>query len=203
MHIGLVSAVALVGAMLFASVTHAKTYRWLDEHGHVHYGDHVPAKYAQSEVQVLNEYGVVIGLRSELESAEEQALEESDQQAQQSADEQFEEQQRYDHYLLSSYDSADQIIARRNDQLAILDARIAIAEQSLARTRATLEELRQRADEARRTDQAVPETLQKQLMEFETMVRTSQVAVNAMHAERAKVEAEFERDVARFLELSS
>lgn len=68
----------------------------------------------------------------------------------------------HDCCLLNSYSSADQITARRDDQLAILDARTAIAEKSLARSRATLQVLR----------------------------------------ERAEVEAEFARDVARFLELT-
>ncbi len=39
----------------------AQTYRWVDDKGVVHYGDSVPAEYAQKERSVLNGQGVEVG----------------------------------------------------------------------------------------------------------------------------------------------
>ena len=37
------------------------TYSWLDEEGIRHYGDKIPAQYADQPKQVVNEHGVTIG----------------------------------------------------------------------------------------------------------------------------------------------
>ena len=36
-------------------------YRWVDEHGVVHYGDTVPPQYARDKREMLNNEGVVVG----------------------------------------------------------------------------------------------------------------------------------------------
>jgi hypothetical protein len=35
-------------------------YKWVDEHGVIHYGDHIPPEYATQERQVINKQGVEI-----------------------------------------------------------------------------------------------------------------------------------------------
>ena len=37
-----------------------KLYRWVDKDGTVHYGDSIPAEYAEVEKQVVNEHGVTL-----------------------------------------------------------------------------------------------------------------------------------------------
>ena len=56
-------AVRLTTLLLFclsaglASAQEPKLYRWVDENGVVHYGDSIPARYAELERQVVNEHG--------------------------------------------------------------------------------------------------------------------------------------------------
>jgi hypothetical protein len=38
-----------------------KLYRWVDKNGQVHYGDSVPAEYAEQDREVLNRQGVSVG----------------------------------------------------------------------------------------------------------------------------------------------
>ena len=38
----------------------AKLYKWKDENGQIHYGDKIPAKYADKERKELNEQGTVV-----------------------------------------------------------------------------------------------------------------------------------------------
>src|SRR5688572_3085799 len=51
-----------------------QTYKWVDDKGVVHYGDHVPSEYAQREQRVLNSEGLEVQKRraemSPKESAE-------------------------------------------------------------------------------------------------------------------------------------
>ena len=54
-----------------------KTYSWTDENGVRHYGDRIPAKYAEAHKRVLNEQGIVVdhveGRKSEEQLAAERA----------------------------------------------------------------------------------------------------------------------------------
>ncbi|ORE85245.1 hypothetical protein ATO7_15717 [Oceanococcus atlanticus] len=196
-------ALLLILAVATASAAYAKTYRWVDENGRVHYGDRIPAKYAQQQVQTLNDRGVVVNEKNAPKTAEQLAAEQAQREAEAEAKRRQEEQNRYDQFLLSTYATQDQILHRRDEQLAILDSRIASGEKSVAESQATLSSLKEREDRLKAQDKAVPSKLQKQIMEFETVVRTSEAALNAMRAEREKVNDEFERDLTRFIQLKT
>lgn len=196
-------ALILLLALVTASVASAKTYRWVDENGRVHYGDHIPSRYAQQQVQTLNERGVVVNEKNAPKSAEQLAAEQAQREAEAEAKRRQQEQQRYDQFLLSTYSTQDQILQRRDEQLAILDARIASGEKSVAESRSTLSSLKSREENLVSKDKKVPEKLRKQILEFETVVRTSNAALDAMRQERAKVNGEFERDLQRFLQLKT
>ena len=38
----------------------ARFYKWVDENGITHYGDSIPARYAELPKEVLNEHGVTV-----------------------------------------------------------------------------------------------------------------------------------------------
>ncbi len=196
-------ALLLILAVVTASAAHAKTYRWVDENGRVHYGDRIPAKYAQQEVQTLNDRGVVVEEKNAPKSTEELAAEQAQREAEAEAKRKQDEQNRYDQFLLSTYATQDQILRRRDDQLAILDSRIASGEKSVGESKSTLSSLKAREDKLKSEDKPVPEKLERQILEFETVVRTSEAALDAMRLEREKVYSEFERDLNRFIQLKT
>ncbi len=193
----------LLLSLLICSLAQAKTYRWVDENGKVHYGDRIPAKYAQQQAQTLNKRGIVVDERNAPKSAEELAAEEAQRKAKAKAEAEAQEQARYDRWLMSTYSTRDQLLIRRDDQLAILDSRIASGEKSVNQNQASLESLQQRAAKFEEQEKSVPSRISKQILEFETMVRTSNAALDAMRAERDKVNAEFERDLDRWLQLNA
>src|SRR5215470_4935944 len=65
----LLSAATLVAAAAHAAPSQPKhtqskggvAYRWVDEHGVVHYGDNIPPQYAAQERAVLNRDGIEVG----------------------------------------------------------------------------------------------------------------------------------------------
>src|SRR5690242_2794308 len=50
-------------------------YRWTDEQGVVHYGDHIPPQYATQERAILNSQGVEVGRLEAQKTPEQQAAE--------------------------------------------------------------------------------------------------------------------------------
>lgn len=196
-------ALLLILAVVTASAANAKTYRWVDENGRVHYGDRIPAKYAQQQVQMLNQRGIVVNEKNAPKTTEELAAEQAQREAEAEAKRQQEEQNRYDQFLLSTYATQDQILHRRDEQLAILDSRIASGEKSVGESKSTLSSLKTREANFKSDEKPVPDKLQKQILEFETVVRTSEAALDAMRSEREKVYNEFERDLNRFIQLKT
>lgn len=188
-------------ALATVSAVQAKTYRWVDENGRVHYGDRIPAKYAQQRTQTLNDRGIVIEEREAPKTPEELAAEEAQRQAKAKAEAKAAEQKRYDRWLLGTYSSKGQLLERRDDQLAILDSRIASGEKSVQQNQTSLDGLEKRAEKFADQGKPVPKPITRQITEFQIMVRTSNVALDAMRAERKKVRAEFERDLKRWIEL--
>lgn len=188
--------------LCLSSVASAKMYRWVDENGKVHYGDRIPAKYAQKQSQTLNAQGVVIDERNVPKTKEQLAAEEAARKAKAAEDARASEQARYDQFLVSTYATQDQLIARRDDQLNILDSRIASGEKSMVQNQEKLDGLIVRAKGYESKGKNVPANISKQIKEFEETLSSSEEALNAMRAERAKVESDFERDLNRWLDLT-
>ena len=133
-------------AVLSAQPSAAKTYRWVDQQGQVHYSDHLPAKHTQTDIKVVDEHGVVTILGTPS----------ADETIRQAAEAQSKEvQRRQDEQLLSRYANTDEILARRNEQLAVLDARLAIAERALAQSQDALSTMRERIEQTLRAGQTV------------------------------------------------
>src|SRR5579864_6990904 len=83
-------------------------YKWVDEQGVTHYGDHIPPEYAAQEQQVINAQGVEISRLEAQKTPEQVAAEEQKKtEAQQAHDR--------DRNLLSTYASVQEI-ERLRDQ---------------------------------------------------------------------------------------
>ncbi len=188
----------LILALLFSAPSAAKVYRWVDEDGRVHYGDRIPPKYAQQERQELNQRGVVIDEQNAPPTAEELEVLRAQKAEEEKKQREAEEQARYDQFLLGTYATQDQILLRRDEQLGILDSRIASAEKSVNQSRDTLASLNKRAE----GKDPVPDKLAGQIRQWSKAVNDGAKALEKMQAERARVSGEFERDLKRYRELT-
>ncbi len=120
--------VATVSILLVPLASTAKEYkrlyRWVDDTGVVHYGDTVPAKFADAEKQVLNNHGVIVdimrGKKTAEQIAEENRINELRRQA--------EAQRRQDEALLATYLSVDEIILHRDRRVELFQAQSRVTE---------------------------------------------------------------------------
>ena len=53
--------VAVLGPSYAADSANRKLYKWTDEQGIVHFGDHIPPEYANQEQHIVNSQGVETG----------------------------------------------------------------------------------------------------------------------------------------------
>ncbi len=120
---------------------HQKLYRWVDSTGVIHYGDSVPAEYADMEKQVLNEHGVTVdvlrGKRTAEQIAEDNRMAELKRQAHL--------QRRADEALLATYLSVDEIEMHRDRRVELFQAQSRVTELYLRNMMHRMTELREEA----------------------------------------------------------
>jgi hypothetical protein len=118
-----------------------KLYRWVDKDGNVHYGDSIPAEYAEVDKQVVNEHGITVAIMRGKKSDEELAAEKR-------ADElraERELRRRQDQALLATYLSIDEIIMHRDRRVELFQAQARVTELYLRNLQRRLKSLQQEA----------------------------------------------------------
>jgi hypothetical protein len=172
-------------------------YRWVDEQGVVHYGDHIPPQYASQDRTVLNSQGVEVGHLDAQKTPEEEAVATR-------AREALMKQKQHDAFLVSTYTSVKDIEALRDARLDQLKGQRAAAEQYVESLRVRLTSLQSRAltyrpysKEARR----MPDDLAENLVRTVNELRVQSSALTAQGEQEAALRSQFQEDIERYREL--
>jgi hypothetical protein len=120
-----------------------KLYRWVDKDGNVHYGDSIPAEYAEVDKQVVNEHGVTVGIMRGKKSDEELAAEKHANELRAER----ELRRRQDQALLATYLSIDEIIMHRDRRVELFQAQARVTELYLRNLQRRLRSLQQEASQ--------------------------------------------------------
>lgn len=192
----------LLAGLLAGASASAELYKWVDENGVVHYGDHIPPEYADDPHQRFNQSGVRIG---DVEGA----ISEQERAARAEQERLRLEQERYDRQLLMSYEQVSDIERLREARLADLDQQDNLARNYLASLETRLFDLEIEADrynyphDPDSDKPAIPENLLRELSETAANVTKYQEVLAEREQERDKLIAGFERDLRRFQELKT
>lgn len=116
-------------------------YKWTDEEGIVHYGDSVPAEYAERPKEVLNDQGVAVSYIEGKKTEEQRAQEARDEELRMAQ----ELQQRADMALLNTYLSVEEIIMHRDRRVELFQAQSRVTELYLRNLNRRLDSLRKDA----------------------------------------------------------
>jgi hypothetical protein len=142
MRLVLITSTALLLMSLGAPAAETqKLYRWVDREGIVHYGDTIPAEYADIERQVINDHGITVDVMRGKKSPEEIAEEKR----QEELRVKVELQRRADVALLATYLSIDEIIMHRDRRVELFQAQASVTELYLRNLQRRLEELQAEA----------------------------------------------------------
>jgi hypothetical protein len=201
----LLGAAALLAAAAYAAPSSSKqggiAYKWVDEQGVVHYGDHIPPQYAQQDREVLNSQGVPVGHVEAAQTPEQAAA------AALKKAELFKQRQ-HDSFLMSTYTSVKDIESLRDVRLDQLQGQRTAAEQYVESLRSRLGSLQVRAvsfqpyssnPDARR----MPDDLAENLVRTLNEVRVQSAALAAKSEEEKTLRAQFDADIQRYRELHS
>jgi hypothetical protein len=192
----------LAGAAAAQSEKQKKLYRWVDKNGQVHYGDSIPAEYAEQDRDVLNKQGVQVGREEGILTAEEAAAKAAEEKAAR------EEQKRKlrDRVLMQTYQSVQEIEVLRDNRLELVDAQLTIQEQSLANLRAQRAKIERMAARYapinKSTDaELLPEEIAADLAQSSNDIATQESNLQRRRDERENIRQTFEADIKRYQEL--
>ncbi len=177
----------------------AVTYRWVDDQGVVHYGDHVPPQYAQKEHTEINAQGVEVK-RLEAEKTPEEAAADSRKQ------EAILRQKQRDSFLLTTYTSVHDIEALRDERVQQLKAQRAASEAYVETLRARLAALQTRAllftpYSSKPGARRMPDDLTEDLVRTLNEMRSQSAAIVTQSEEETTLRKQFQADIDRYREL--
>jgi Domain of unknown function (DUF4124) len=184
-----------------STMTPGQTYRWTDDKGVVHYGDTIPSEYADKERAVLNGQGVEVGHLDAHKTPAELA-----QQGQ--AQELARQRAQRDQTLLSTYVSAKDIEALRDERLAQIDGQLQASSTYIESLATRLGALQERAMQfkpysSETNAHRMPDDLAEELVRTANEAHNQRKALDVKRKEQADMRAQFEADIQRFRELTA
>lgn len=199
---------ALLLAVLTAAapVKTGTVYKWTDDKGEIHYGDAVPAQYAEQEQTILNQHGLAVGAIPGRHSAEQIAAEDAAHATEESARDAQKKRQQRDQNLLATYLSVEEIETLRDRRSEIIDGQARVISQYLeqlkTRTTQLTEQMRHfRPYATKATATVLPEHLAEDVVRTLEDTQSQQRALRAKREELQHTRDQFAEDIARFREL--
>ena len=192
----------LAGAADAQTDKQKKLYRWVDKNGQVHYGDSVPAEYAEQDRDVLNRQGVKVGREEGTITPEEAA-------AKAAADKAARDEQKRklrDRVLLQTYQSVQELEILRDNRLELVDAQLTIQEQSLSNLRAQRAQIERMAARYAPINKEpgalpLPDEVATDLERSANDITTQEGNLVKRREERENIRQNFEADIKRYQEL--
>ncbi|MGD8385095.1 MAG: DUF4124 domain-containing protein [Lysobacterales bacterium] len=195
--------VLLLAAICLPLLADADTYRWRDKDGKLHYGESVPAEYADRPYDIINKAGIVIEHVEPGEELKQKAEEKKKEKKRKPLISAEERQRQADRYLLLQYQTEDDIDKEMKLELSQMDYDVKITQQSLESTRTAIEgQIRTLADQ-QRAGQPVSEKQQQKIDKLYRRLASDRFKMARLDERADEVRARFKQDRERFRYLTS
>ncbi|MFA6970831.1 MAG: DUF4124 domain-containing protein [Gallionella sp.] len=193
--------ITLLAGLVFSLPAAAKMYKWVDDKGTTHYGETIPAEYANKDRQLLNKSGVVVKTQDVLTPEERRAKEAET--AKMQAEEAVNRDLRlHDKSLTDTYSSVEEIELSRSRNLQQVDGRINSIHSQLKMASGNLLGLQKDADKRSKAGGKIPASLHDDISEAQGRVDRLKQDLEKYKAEKLAVDARYDADKARYKELT-
>ena len=193
--------VALITGLAISFPVEAKLYKWVDDNGITHYGETIPPEYADKDREELNKYGRVIK-SEEVMTPERRRAKELEDEKKREQEKAALEQQRHDRTLLNTYSNVHEIDLARKRSMQQVDARINMLNTNLNSANDNLISLQNEADGYTKANKQIPDSLRDDIKNAQERLAKLQQDLEKPNAQKAALEARFEADRARYIELT-
>lgn len=175
----------------------ARLYKWVDDKGVTHYGEVIPAEYANKNRSQLSAEGRVVSTEEVLTPEQARAKQEQ-LKKKQLEDEAQGEQKRRDSALLGTFSSVAEIDAAKARSLQQIDSTISSILVQIKINQNKLDALLSEERSFKSSHAAIPNSLSEDLKDTQSRLNKRRAELDKFKQERISVEARFEADKARF-----
>lgn len=175
----------------------ARLYKWVDDKGVTHYGEVIPAEYANKNRSQLSAEGRVVSTEEVLTPEQARAKQEQ-LKKKQLEDEAQGEQKRRDSALLGTFSSVAEIDAAKTRSLQQIDSTISSILVQIKINQNKLDALLSEERSFKSSHAAIPNSLSEDLKDTQSRLNKRRAELDKFKQERISVEARFEADKARF-----
>lgn len=176
----------------------SKMYKWTDEDGVVHYGDHVPARHVKSRAEVLNSQGVTVNVIEAQKTADDLAEEirlrglEEERRAAEAA------RRAYDRSLIDSYASIDEILATRKRRLDAVDGQIVFTTHHISQMKNRIASLEAEIARLSKGNRKAPKRLTDELASARKSLEEHEANLEAHYLDQARIRIKYSEDIERY-----
>ena len=179
-----------------------RLYRWIDMEGVVHYGDSIPAEYADLERQIVNRHGITVGIMRAKQTEEEIAEEKRQDELRLKR----ELQRRQDQALLATYLSVDEILLHRDRRVKLFQAQARVTELYVSNLKNRLTALQDEASKYRPYSadpdaEMIDPGLAGDIATTESTIERNQSNLERFQVNEQNIVARFDGDIDRFKRL--
>lgn len=176
-----------------------RVYKWIDENGLVHYGDSIPARYAELPKEVLNTHGVIVGNLAGKKTEEQLEAERLENKRRVAAALQL----RADRALLATYLSIEEILMHRDRRVELFQAQSRVTELYLLNLERRLDLLRTKASIYKPYNEdpdapMIDSNLADDLRSTKNTIARHERNLERFQAGELQIIARFDGDVSRF-----
>jgi len=196
-----ISSTLLSWALLYGPMAAAGMYKWIDDEGEIHYGNSVPAEFADNERRQLNERGRTIKFYDAAKTPEEIAEAARLETIRLEQEKLAAEEARRDHVLLATYSSEDDMLKTRDGKLSAVEGLVQLTQRRIISMNIRIKQLTEDAADYERGGRPVPDLLTRQIENIRTQTAENQSFILIKQQEQDEINAQFEKDIARFREL--
>ncbi len=174
-------------------------FKWVDENGVTHYGDSIPAKYAELPKEVLNDQGVKVDILEGKKTPEQIEAERIEQERVAA----IEIERRRDVALLATYLSVDEILLHRDRRVELFQAQSKVTELYLRNLQRRMLKLMNEASNFQPYSEdpdapMIAEDLAGELSETKQIIARHERNLQKFQADEQQIIARFDGDISRF-----
>jgi len=200
MRLKVISIILCLLVPLAAGAQQRPTFSWTDDEGVRHYGDKIPAEYADKPKQVVNEHGVTVGVIEGKKTDEQIEAERAAKELQV----QKELQRRADQALLATYVNVTEIEMHRDRRVELFQAQARVTELYLRNLHRRLSQLKGEAGRFKPYSSdpdatVIDPDLVDEIQETEGTITRHKGNLQKYRAEEERIIERFEGDIQRFM----
>jgi hypothetical protein len=181
----------------------ANTYRWVDEHGQVHYSDHIPPAEVNRAYTVINKAGVTVNNIEKAKTKEQLAEEKRLKQRQAEQEQLARKRQNRDHILLDTYSKVSDLEETRDRYIATLEGLIKVAQHKLASLNNELDKLNKAAANLEREGRVMPGDMRQDITNIQSQIDRENDFILGQRDQQREIRKKFAADIQRFQELKA